>query len=85
MVFLLDEEEWLFSTNLICRFAYISTSPHLRKLLTMEAITIFNGLLLLVGPKQGGSPRGRLPNLERNREDALGRLVEDYFSANITY
>jgi hypothetical protein len=82
---LLDEEERLLSTNIILSFCIHFNVATSEELLTTEAITIFNGLLLLVGRKHGGSPRGRLPNLERNREDAFGRLVEDYFSANPTY
>jgi hypothetical protein len=67
---------------MFCVHFNVATSE---ELLTTEAITIFNGLLLLVGRKYGGSPRGRLPNLKRNREDAFARLVEDCFSANPTY
>jgi hypothetical protein len=43
------------------------------ELLTTGAITTFDGLLLIVGPNQGESPRGRLPNLERTGSMRLVR------------
>ena len=48
--------------------------------LTIEALQLFYGLLSCLDQDwRGGSVVGRLPNIDRGREDAHQRLINDYF------
>jgi hypothetical protein len=55
-------------------------------LLSLEALDIFDVLLSLYSTNwKAGSLPGKAPNIDRGREDAHRRLVEDYFCADPTY
>ena len=57
------------------------------QMLTLEALELFHELLSCLDRDwRGGSMPGKAPNIERGREEAYRRLVNDYFAGpNSTY
>lgn len=82
----LDEDVRLMHTNILlahCIQLGVLTNAEFTSL---EAVQIFLQLLKLYGMEpKGGSPIGKQRNIERKREEAYARLLEDYFSENPTY
>ena len=81
-----EEEERLHHANVLlarCLHLGFATS---NAFLSLKAISIFLDIARLYALDwKGGSSKGKQPNIERNREEAYERLLEDYFCDNPTY
>lgn len=81
-----DYEERLQHANaliLYCHNHGISTNA---RLMTHGGIMLLIELLLLYRHRlHGGSATGKSPNIQRQREEAFQRLLQDYFEPHPTY
>ena len=87
VAWVLQEDECLNQANIIlarCMQIGITTND---TFMSLEAVHIFFDLVHLYALDNtiGGSSKGKRPNVERNREAAYERLLEDYFCADPKY